>query len=169
MSRILVPVDDSAGSLPAVRHAIAEFRKNPAVQIHLLNVQRPFSQYIARFLGAAERHAYYREQSTLGLQPGRRLLDEQGVPYRVHMEIGDKARVISELARRLRCDRIVMSTARKSSLLRWIESSTTNRVIELTPVPVVVIAGGMATAVERYGLAAGLGAALASLLLAAAS
>jgi hypothetical protein len=60
-----------------------------------------------------------------------------------------------------------MSTARKNSLTRMIEDSTTNKVLEKTSVPVEVIAGDSASKLERYGLATGLGAALALLIAAA--
>ena len=49
MLKILVPVDDSSNAQHAVRHVIAEFRKNPAFEVHLLNVQAPFSRHVAQF------------------------------------------------------------------------------------------------------------------------
>ena len=60
-----------------------------------------------------------------------------------------------------------MSTARKNSLTRMLEDSVTNRVLELTSVPVEVIAGENISRLERYGLPAVIGAALAALVLAA--
>ena len=71
--------------------------------------------------------------------------------------------VIAGEARRLRCDQIVMATARKNSLTRMIEDSTTNRVLELTSVPVEVIAGDAVSRWERYGIPAGIGVLLALL------
>jgi len=168
MLRILVPVDGSGNSLYAVRHAINEFRKNPALAIHLLNVQAPFSQYISRFVCREDRHAFYRDQAEQALQLASNLLDRFVVPYEAHMELGEKASVIATAARRFRCDRIVMSTARKNSLTRMIQSSTVNKVIELTKVPVEIIAGDAASKVERYGVPAGVGTVLAGLFLAAA-
>jgi nucleotide-binding universal stress UspA family protein len=79
----------------------------------------------------------------------------------VHAEAGERAKTITDAARRLRCDHIVMSTARKNSLTRLIEDSVTNRVLELTSVPVEVIAGDAVSKWERYGIPAGIGAALA--------
>ena len=74
----------------------------------------------------------------------------------------------SDAARRLHCDQIVMSTARKNSLTRLVENSVTNKVLELTDVPVEVIAGDAVSKLERYGIPAGIGTALALLFLAAA-
>ena len=70
-------------------------------------------------------------------------------------------------ANSLRCDHIVMSTARKNSLTRLVENSVTNKVLELTSVPVEVIAGDAVSKWERYGIPAGVGAALALMLAAA--
>jgi hypothetical protein len=69
---------------------------------------------------------------------------------------------------RVHCDQIVMSTARKNSLTRMIEDSTTNKVLELTSVPVEVIAGDAVSKWERWGIPAGVGTALALVVFAAA-
>ena len=102
------------------------------------------------------------------IPPKVQLVEQFGVPYSAHVKVGKKADIIVEEARRLRCQRIVMSTARKNSLTRMLEDSTTNKVLEKTSVPVEVIAGDSVSKLERYGLATGIGAALA-LLIAAAS
>ena len=60
-----------------------------------------------------------------------------------------------------------MSTARTNSLTRMLEASVTNRVLELTTVPVEVIAGDAVSNLERYGIPAGIGTAAALLLVAA--
>jgi hypothetical protein len=61
-----------------------------------------------------------------------------------------------------------MSTARKNSLTRMLEDSTTNSVLELTSVPVELIAGDAVSRLERYGIPAGIGAILGLMLFAAA-
>ena len=168
MLKILIPVDGSRNSLHAVRHVIHEFKKNAALEIHLLNVQAPLSNYIARFVGRVDRDAFRRDQAELALLPARQMLTRFAVPYEAHVKLGAKASVIADMARRLGCDHIVMSTARKNSLTRMIENSTTNQVIELTTVPVEIIAGDAASKLERYGVPVVVGTALASLFLAAA-
>ena len=167
MLKILVPVDGSSNSLHAVRHVVYEFRKNPALEIHMLNVQAPFSRYISRFSGKRNRESLHREQAEKTLKPMRRLLDSYRVPYAVHLKVGSKAQMIADTARRLRCDHILMSTARKSSLTRMVEDSVTNQVLELTTVPVQIIAGDAISRWERYGIPAGLGAVAGLILLVA--
>lgn len=168
MLKVLVPADGSPNSLHAVRHVVNQFMKDSAMEIHLLNVQPPFSLHIARFVSKKNRNDFHRDQGEKALRPVREMLSSFGIPHAVHIEVGDKAKLIAEAARRMRCDQIVMSAARKNSLTRMIEDSTTNKVLELTDVPVEIIAGDAVSKLERYGIPAGIGTALALLFLAAA-
>ena len=169
MLKILIPVDSKSNSLHAVRHAIHESMKNAPLEIHLLNVQAPLGHYISRYLSREDRDAFCRDQAKLALLPAQQMLDRFAVPYAAHIRQGEKAAAIASLAQHLGCDHIVMSTARKNSLIRMIESSTINKVIELTTVPVKIIAGDAASKLERYGVPAGVGTALASLFFAASN
>jgi len=167
MRKVLVPVDGSRNCRFAVMHVIKQFMENTAMEIHLLNVQPPFSRYIAQFASKRSRKDYHREQAEKALGPVKQMLDSFGIPYSAHAEVGEKAKLIANMARRLRCDQIVMGTARKNSLTRLLENSVTNKVIELTTVPVEVIAGDTVSRWERYGIPAGLAAGLALALAAA--
>ena len=167
MLRVLVPSDGSSNSQYGVRHVVSEFMKNRDIDIHVLNVQRPFSKHIGRFVSMRNRIEFHQEQAEKALAPVRLALDSSGIPYTLHTETGDEANCIADAARRLRCDCIVMSTARKSSLVRWVEDSVTNQVIERTTVPVVVIGGDAASSLERVGIPAGVGAGLLVLWMAA--
>ena len=165
MFKILVPVDDTRNAKHAVRHVIGEFRKNPAFEVHLLNVQAPFSRHVAQFAARKDRDAYHREQSELALAPLRTLLDDARVPYAQHVKVGRKAEAIADEARRLKCDHIVIATARKNSLTRMFEASVTSKVLDLTTVPVEVIVGDAVSKLERFGIPLGIGAGLGALAL----
>lgn len=166
MKIVLVPIGDRNAHV-AIRHVIQEFLRTPGLEIHLLNVQRPLSRHVSQFVRRRTRDEFHRESSERALEPARKLLAQHNIAYTVHMRVGDRARVIAEEARRLNCDHIIMSTARKDSLTRMLEDSTTNRLLELTPVPVEIIAGEKISHLERYGVPAGIGAALALLVAAA--
>jgi nucleotide-binding universal stress UspA family protein len=158
MLRVLVPSDGSPNSLRGIRYVADEYMKNPDLEIHVLNVQSPFSNHVTRFTSGSSRMAFHKEQSAAALAPARQALNGAGISYIAHSKIGDKADCIADAARRLQCDRIVMGTARKSSLVRWVEGSVTNEVIERTTVPVEVIAGDAASKLERVGIPAGIAA-----------
>ena len=164
MRRILIPVDSSPNCQFAVKHVIKEFLKNTPLEIHLLNVQAPFLGHIARFARQGSRHDYHRDQAAKALGPIKQMLDGFSIPYSAHIKTGERARTIADAAHRLHCDLIVLSSARENSLTRIIENSVTNKVLELTTVPVEVITGDSVHWVERYGIPAGLGAALALLI-----
>lgn len=165
MEKVLIPVDGSANAQHALRHAVRRHITEP-LEVHLLNVQAPFSRHIAQFVSNRTREAYHREQAEKALAPARALLAKHSVPFAEHMRLGDKARTIADEAKRLRCDRIVMSTARRGSLARMLQASVTSAVLERTSVPVEVIVGDRLPAVERYGVPAGIGAAITLLVFA---
>lgn len=168
MLKVLVPVDGTANALAAIDHAIGEYRRHHELEIHLLNVQAPFSRHIGRFVSRANREDYLKSRSEAALAHAGQRLKAAGVPFQTHWAMGDKARLICDMASRLNCHHIVMGTARKNSLTRMLEDSVTNKVLEHTPVPVEVVAGRSISMAERWGLPAGLGAAVGLLWLAAA-
>lgn len=167
MSRVLIPFDGSASAQCGVLHVVSEFAKHPELEVHLINVQAPFSQHVSNFSSHSARKEFHQEEAEKALAPARQILAHSGIPFTVHTEVGDKADCIVTAARRLQCDVIVMSTARKSSLVRWVEDSVTNQVIARTTVPVEVIAGEAASKLERVGIPAGVGAGLVALWMAA--
>jgi nucleotide-binding universal stress UspA family protein len=138
------------------------------MEIHLLNVQPALPSYITRFLRRKSVRQYHQDEAEKALRASRQILDGFGIPYAVHVEIGERAECITATAHRLQCDEIVMGAARKNSLTRLVENSTTNRVLELTDLPVEVIPGDAVSRWERYGIPAGLGTLIALLLAAAA-
>ena len=164
MKKVLVPVDGSPNSLAAVRHVVNRFMNDHHLEIHLLHVRTPLNRYAANFVSRHHRAAWHREEAEKALAPSRELLQQFGVPHATHVELGDKAATIDRTAQRLHADQIVIGTARKNSLTRLVEDSVTNRVLEVTKVPVEIVAGGSVSRLERFGIPAGIGAALALLL-----
>lgn len=164
MITLLLPCDGRPNALLAARLAAHAFRQGD-VMIHLLNVQPPFSAYVARHIDRALRAQFHQERADEALAETRKFFDERGVSYRVHTVVGDKVRCIADTACRLHCDRIVVGTARKSALVHAVGNSLTGRLIENSTVPVEVIAGAPAGALERVGIPAGLGVGMAWLLM----
>ena len=164
MNVVLVPVSDLPDSHHAVHRVVEEYGRNPDIAIHLLNVRRPLSMRVARLVRRSLREDYHRERGNLALKPACAILDRHRIPYRTHVFVGDAAEVIANEAKRLACDRIVMSTARKGSLTRLLQDSTTERVLQRTEVPVEMVVGDAISNFERYGVPAVLGAAAAALI-----
>ncbi|MGH8683542.1 MAG: universal stress protein [Burkholderiales bacterium] len=163
--RILVPVLDSPGSSAAVRHLVGEFLRGERMEVHLLHVRTPLPAYVARWISGRDRAASHRAAAEPLLGPAAALLGQFHIRCRTHLELGDKARVIVDLARRLRADRIVLGAARDNSLTRFVEDSVIEKVIRLAPAPVDVVGGNSVSRLERFGVPLGLGAALGLLWL----
>jgi len=163
-AKVLVPIDGTRNSQLAVQHVIDEFARNRSIEVHLLNVQAPFSRHIAQFASSKNRDSFHQDQARKALRQVRSMLEAAGVPHTAHVEVGAKAEIIAETARRLGCDHIVMGTARKHSVTRMLEASVTNRVLDLSTVPVEVISGDAVSQLERIGIPAGICAVLALML-----
>ena len=58
-------------------------------------------------------------------------------------------------------ERVLIGTTRKGALVRAIEHSLTNRLLDCCTVPVEVVAGAPAGMIERIGIPAGVGAGVA--------
>jgi len=164
MVKVLIPVDGSANSLKAVQHVVSRYFENHLMEVHLLHVRTPLTQNAARFISKRIRASWHRDEAEKALGPARGMLEKFGIPFAAHVELGDKAVTIDRVAQRLHVDQIVMGTARKNSLTRLIEDSVTNRVLELAQVPVEVVAGDSISVIERIGIPATVGAALALLV-----
>lgn len=147
---VLVPIDGTENSLLAVRHAIEEYRANHGLALVLLNVQQPLMRHAARFVSRTDSDEFHEQRAKEAMASAVALLAEADVPYTVHWRVGDRAQEICAAASRFQCHHIVMGTARQDSLTRMLQDSTTNQVLESTPVPVEVIAGKAVAKFERW-------------------
>lgn len=147
--RVLIPDVDSVNSPAAVRYVIREFLSGERFEVHLLHVRS---------------HPVQRGAADQTLKPARELLERFHIRHTVHLEAGDKAQAIREMARRVEAERIVLGTARHGSATRWSEDSVVRKLLDDSPVPVTLVAGKSVSRLERYGVAAGLGATLGLIL-----
>jgi len=142
MKRVLLPIDGSECSLRAVQYLLNQRADRPSPadpEIHLVNVQVPFSGHVGQFIKRDQIADYQREEGTKALQGARALLDANGARYTVHIEVGWTAEVIVRLTDSLHCDHIIMGTHGRSALTELLVGSTTLKVLHLTRVPVVLV------------------------------
>ena len=93
-------------------------------------------------------------------------LEKLGISYSFTYISGDKGEALRDEATRLGCSRIVIGSAKKNTLSRLFENSTTAKLLEISDIPVEVVTGKSLPALERWGIPA-LGAGAATALLAA--
>jgi nucleotide-binding universal stress UspA family protein len=161
MLNILIPIDGSRCALEGVNYVIEESKQHKEpMHVHLVNVQPRLSRDVTRYARHGDIHAYQVECAEKALSGAVALLDEATLPHSVHIRIGDVIGSIVACARTLHCDKIVMGTARKNALVRFIEGSMINRIIARSDIPVEVIARERGTLLERFAVPVGLAAGL---------
>jgi nucleotide-binding universal stress UspA family protein len=141
MRRVLLPIDGSECSLRAVKYLLDQRAAGwpAAPEIHLVNVQPPFTGQVSQFISRDQIAEYRRDESAKALQGASVLLEAAGLGCRVHFETGSTAEAIVRLADSLRCDHIVMGTHGRGALAELLIASTTLKVLHLTHVPVVLV------------------------------
>jgi nucleotide-binding universal stress UspA family protein len=136
---LLIPVDGSAYSLQAVRHAMA-LKKFMPVEIHLLNVQPGLhSGHAKMFVSEKQLHDYQREEADKALHGARELLDAAKINYQHHIGVGAPADTIVAFAKEKHCDQIIMGARGENALTKLILGSVATQVIELAAVPVTLV------------------------------
>ena len=127
----LVAVDSSANALRAVTHAARQAGEMNACALHLVHVQPWLSKEAAetelahRALGATSRV--------------RATLDAAGLPWRLHVAMGEPAQRILEEAARLRASGIVIGSRGLNTVQSLLLGSVAYKVMHLSPVPVMVV------------------------------
>jgi nucleotide-binding universal stress UspA family protein len=142
LRRVLLAVDGSEGAAQAVRRLLAlrsELRDSAALQVHLINVQRPVSGDVARFVPGQTLEDYHRERSDKALAPARALLDAAGLAHQDLRRVGDPGETIAQAARELGSDLIVMGARGLASHTAALLGSVAQSTIEHAAVPVLVV------------------------------
>lgn len=127
----LVAVDASDNAVRAVAKAARDAGEMRACALHLAHVQPWLSKEAAegdlahRALGATAR--------------ARTLLEAQGIPWRLHVMMGDPAECILELAVQTNCTGIVIGRRGLNMVESLLFGSVTYKVMHLSPVPVMVV------------------------------
>lgn len=137
--KILLPVDGSANSERAVKYVIELVESCQAFEVHLLNVQPPVSGDVSTFVGKHAIEDWHRDEAEKALASAKNLLDGAGVPYKMHIGIGNPGDVIASFASKLGCGQIVMGTRGLGSAFGLLLGSVATHVISHVDVPVTLI------------------------------
>lgn len=164
--KILIPVDASQAALAPVDRLAALQRRGARHEALVLNVQPRFHRHISGFTRKADRDALRAERSRAAMAEAIERLSDAGVALRAMTDLGRPAERIAAIAEAERVDEVMIGVGRHPAWLRFVNPSIAQEVMELTDIPVTVLARGRAGAVERFALPAGL-AGLAVLLYAA--
>lgn len=164
--KILVPVDASSAALAPIDHLAELAGRGTAVEALVLNVQPRFHRHISQFSRRVDRDALRAERSRAAMAEAMERLSHAGVPFRAMTEVGRTPERIAAVAEREAVDEVMIGVGRHPAWLRWVNPSIAQAVMELTDIPVTVLARGRAGMLERFAVPAGL-AGLAMLIYAA--
>ncbi|MEO6407490.1 MAG: universal stress protein [Burkholderiaceae bacterium] len=138
---MLIAVDGSAGAERAVRRLIdlRQALRDPAVEVHLINVQRPISGDVARFVAGETLDDYHRERSEAAMAPARAMLTAAGLTFKEHIHLGDPGEQIAQVAHAQDCDLIVIGTRGLGSHAAAIIGSVAQGTLAHSNVPVLLV------------------------------
>ena len=142
LRRILLASDGSAGAARALEQMLAlrqNLREPQAVELHLLNVQRPVSGDVASFVAARSLEDYHHERADKALQPARDRLQAAGLEFREHRHVGDPGPTIANVAAAEGCDLIVMGARGLGSHTAGLLGSVATGTLEHASIPVLVV------------------------------
>jgi len=138
--RWLVAIDGSTHCLQAIEWVIRELgRYKSGAEVHLLNAQHPLPGHATSHISQDQLDEHHQEEGEKALAEARKRLDSAGVKYRYHIGVGDEAEVIAEYARENGCEQVLMGTRGLSSMSNLLLGSVATRVIQLSPVPVLLV------------------------------
>ena len=138
MLKVLIPVDGSDNSLRTVQFVLqkAALYKEP-LEIHLLNVQRPFPGTIRGVHEQAEQ--YHHDEGIKALASARKLLDAAGLKYIYHISVGEAGEVIAHFCKDKEIQQVVMGTRGASSVANMLLGSVATKVLHLVEAPVTLV------------------------------
>ncbi|WP_420474925.1 universal stress protein [Noviherbaspirillum sp. ST9] len=139
MRKILVPVDASESALHAARYAAKLAGDNPAIQLHVLNVQEPLEVRSHAYISQPEAKTIQAADSQAVMQPVMELLDDAGIAYRADWRAGDIAPTIAAYAEEIGCESIIMGTRGLGPVGNLVMGSVANKVVHLVNVPVTLV------------------------------
>ncbi len=137
--RILVPVDGSERCNRAVKYVVSLCQELGPADVHLVNVEPAPVGWQTHDMARETIQAHAKELGMEATAGARALLDEAGLKYELHLEMGDIADTIARVAKEAGCDSIVMGTHGRTAVGKLILGSIATDVLRLVDIPVTLV------------------------------
>ena len=138
--KILLAVDDSAVAATVVKHAAKLAKELKTVPgLIVLSVVPRLSAAAEKEFGKAGPERYDARQAELALDPLRPLLKRTKLDWTERTAIGEIAPTLVAEAKAVKAGMIVIGSHGKGALKSLLVGSVTQKVIALSPVPVLVV------------------------------
>jgi nucleotide-binding universal stress UspA family protein len=138
---VLVPLDFSVLSDAALQRA-SQFARQFGSKLVLVHAVEPIIQPVEYAIVPAEMEEINQRQVSscqTRLERFQQRLKEEGIDCKVVVKLGRPWHVITETAKRLRCDLIVIPTHGRSGLKHLLMGSTAERVVQHAPCSVLIV------------------------------
>jgi nucleotide-binding universal stress UspA family protein len=137
--RILVPVDGSERCNRAVKYVISLCQELGPAEIHLINVEPAPVGWQTHDMARETIQAHAKELGQEASAGARALLDQAGLKYSSHTEMGSPAETIARVAGELDCDSIVMGTHGRTVVGKLVLGSVATDVLHLVDIPITLV------------------------------
>ena len=152
---VVLPVNGSSAALAAVSKFISSTPRGTPLQVHVAHVVPAMHRHITRHLPAGAAARFMSARASV-VDPALHMLHVAGFAAEAHVIKGrNTVPAILRLAEQVGAQRIVVGTAQKSGLVRFLTHSFTARLLERAPMPVEVVITGTTPWYVRFGLPAG--------------
>lgn len=108
-------------------------------ELSVIHVQAPLPPRVKTFTGADVVAQWHREEAERVLQPIERFLAKHTLPFKTRWVVGHAPDEIVKAAQRDKADVIVMGTHGHGVIGRALMGSVAQRVVTLSPVPVLLV------------------------------
>ena len=137
-SIILLPVDGSASSTRAAKHA-ATLAKAFGSSVLVLNVQPEIEEWQTHGMGREAAIEHHAKLAKAASADASRILAEAGISFEAIVEHGETPQVIARIAAQRDCASVVMGTRGQGELKGILMGSVGLKVIHLLEVPVTFV------------------------------
>ena len=138
--KILIPIDGSALSLEALRHALGLIGQGLRADLVLANVQAPASLY--EIVVAHDPNVIKDVSEGAGahlLEPAQALCRAAGVSFECAVVSGDPVSALCDLAEEYGCSAIVIGARGKGAFASALLGSVSHALAHASPVPVTIV------------------------------
>ncbi len=135
----IIPVDGSLPSQHATQYVIDAIKNGQQAEVHLLNVQPPVSGSVSHAIGKETVDSYHREEAEKALAAPKALLESAGIPYKLHIGVGDPGDIVPAYVEKLKCSQIVMGSRGLGATFGLMLGSVASNVLKHATVPVTLV------------------------------
>jgi nucleotide-binding universal stress UspA family protein len=141
MYKLLVPIDSSETATRALQHAILLAKRDPTIELQIVNAHEPPVVYgeIAVYLPEEKARELQRRHSEDILRAAIEMAKAAGVNFATEILVGHVPAALVKYADEKGCHGIVMGTRGMSAIGNLVMGSVATKVIHLTRLPVTLV------------------------------